>query len=195
MTLNLLDKLDSINVQATDKISTEDKKFISDLKKNYGVVIDQLSRVRASLQELKTTNRTAENLWESSGYGSISVKNRWDKDEKFWGARYMFTFKYSLKYIKQLFSGAKHNAIGDIISYFNQAYILKLDSRHYTETIPEKDEENLLDIDHVVDWVLTQTGGLTLQEMGVKILKEDFTGECNGRHLCINYIRLPLLIH
>ncbi len=180
---SLLDKLNKVDIKPVDKISQEDKAFLLKLNENYTVVVNQLIGIRTLLKEQEKLNSNFEKHYQVSEYDSISVKDSSDDDGKgkIWGARCMYTFKYPLKHVQGLIQQAKHKVITDVVDYFNESYTLILDNRKYYDTIKKKEEKEIADLDHVVDWVLTQTGGLTLKEMGIKLLKDNFQSEVNGR--------------
>lgn len=176
MNLNLLDKLASINVQPTDKLSKEDKAFLNKLKTNYANVVDQLAAAR-EVVNIQITANHAEDYYEWDVQDE-SV-NKIGDSEKTWGWDNMFSFKYNLKHIIRLFFSVKIDALNEIIDYFNTTYSLRLSHSDYRD-LPSFETE-LLKIDDVVDWVLTQIGGLSLNEMSVKLLKDDFTKVVNNR--------------
>lgn len=174
--MELLKKLDSLNIQATDKISKEDLKFIDSLKKNYELLTSQLLSFKKLFTEQEKLNSEFEKLWESEeDRDYVHLSHGADKDT--WGARYFFTFKYPLKHIKSLLSSAYYKAQSEMINHFNDIYSLRLDATDYQEIC--KNEQEIFDFEHCLDWIISQTGGLSLADSGIKLLKEDFASEVN----------------
>src|ERR1700741_4601074 len=176
--MDLLKKLYGLSIQPTDKITKEDQKFIDTLKKRYFKVTDQLLNCKKLFLEQEKLNSEAEELWEADRDGDY-VHQAYSDDEKVWGARYYYTFKYPLKHVKGLIWSAYVSAEHDMIKYFSESYNLRMDYDDYREICKKIPE--IFDFDHCLEWILSQTGGLSLTDTGIKLLKEDFAGEVNDR--------------
>lgn len=165
--MNLLDKLNSI--QIVNRIPEKDSKFIDDYKIKYSKVLNQLNDQISKVQNLIKENQEIENTFEYK-HGRLSCKISNPDSFEIWGIDCCFSYQKTLEEIYTNKLTLRNRVIQRILSYFNNEYHLKLNYPFFINTLKEDEE---LDVEKVIDYILFECNGLSLIEKGIELVKED----------------------
>lgn len=176
--VNLLDKIDSIEVKAEDRISQEDRIFVQNTQALYLKALSQLEEWDKLFKEKAKNQVEVEEGFETTEYGSVYSKGANEKD---FTSRYQFTTQYPIMHIKKLKDCLNYSATREVITHFAGVYTIKLSIDDYEKVKSKKGKEDFkqVDFENIVDWILHQTGGISLKDKGVQELKDKFTSEVN----------------
>lgn len=186
--MDLLDKLNKIEVKASDTISQEDREFVTKLETDYLDTVKQLKNSIEILQSLvETNNKEVEDLYtiEEKNYKERFqlTKKSYHFDHETILKAYGFSFKSSILQCYNSLESAKNVFIRNVISYFNKTYSLKIDADVYSDRckLNNWNKREVVFLEEVVEYVNSQLNGLNLKQAGIDLLIENFTSTVTYR--------------
>lgn len=164
--MSFLDKFEAVKVTSINKISEGDLNYCMDQELDAKAAIKQVEQWQQRFVEASEVDDNK--YFYFTGVNTIYVGKGSVEDCENSYSNQMFSPLFDILHTKRLIKNIKNTFISRIERYFNSNYGLKIN-------LPiDYFEEKEISYNELVDLVIEEAGGLTLTELGVEIMKNEF---------------------